>query len=379
MIFSGDEYFNQAIGQIKKASHYVYIESYIFDLDPIGFRFLDEMGKLAAKKIDVRLLVDGIGSFNWLPQLYQECHRRQIKLRVYHPMPFQVPLFRRLSWKNLKRILKVFRKVNQRNHRKLVFIDGTCCFIGSSNISQVHSERFMGHEAWRDTGVRMDFSEDNFDSKLLFQSFREDWRKARATSRDGREKRKWLLKSRKPILWERLRLNTRLRWRLQLKRDLNNQFRQAQKRILITNAYFLPRRKFLKELTAARERGVFVGLCLPEKTDVLILRLASRLLFENLLKAGIQIYEYSPRVLHAKTIVIDEKALVGSHNLNHRSFLHDLEIEVSIHEKNLVNQLIQQWDKDISVSRAMSLKTLGKWSFISKMAARFIYWFRYWL
>jgi cardiolipin synthase len=176
-----------------------------------------------------------------------------------------------------------------------------------------------------------------------------------------------------------VRTNLTLKDRYSLSRDLKKRIRSAQHRVLLTTAYFLPRRTLLRALVHAAKKGCYVGLCLPQKTDVRILQWASRGLFRELLKSGIKIYEYLPSVMHAKTVVIDEWVTIGSHNWNHRSLNHDLEIEVTLTLQEDLAKMVDQWDRDLLVSESITLEKLNKLGWLSLLLGKFFYWFRYWL
>lgn len=377
LYFSGDLYFQRAIEAISQAREEVLLESYIFEIDPIGLRFMQALSAAQARGVQVKVMVDGIGSFNSLRELRLRCEKGVLPLRVYHPLPLGPEI--RVSWRALRRMLRFYRRVNQRNHRKVILIDGKHAFIGSLNISQVHTREFMGRQAWRDTGVEMTFAGHDEDAKLLRDAFFKTWAKTkilRASSYPVRfSKRMRRMKIRK----SRLRLNSRSWWRFILLRDLVFRIRNAKNRILITNAYFIPRRALLSAIKRAARRGVHVELVLPQKTDVWFVREASRSLFDRLLRAGVKIHEYQPSVLHAKTLVIDDWATVGSHNLNHRSLLHDLEVETVIEEPDLIEQLVSHFETDVRQSSEITLMDLGRHSFIRRGFARVVYWFRYWL
>jgi len=280
---------------------------------------------------------------------------------------------RKISWRSLRRILFLLKKANKRNHRKVILIDRHKSFLGSLNISQVHTKEFMGAKAWRDTGIQV--------TGGPLHHLRRAWLDAWVTARMEKlhlRHRLGRIRVRQKVD-EALRLNSTIYWRYFLLRDLNRRMRLAEKRILITNAYFVPRRSVLRSLIKAAQRGVEVGLCLPEQTDVLPVRWASRSLYSRLLRAGVRIYEYQPQMMHAKTLIIDDWATVGSHNLNHRSLTHDLEVEVVLVQPDRVRELSQQWQRDIQHSSEITLSVLGKMTLWSRSMARLAYWFRYWL
>lgn len=377
LYFSGDEYFRDLIQAIQDAKEEIILESYIFNLDPIGLRILHALAAAQSRGVRVQVLVDGIGSFNWLIGIRDFCQEHHLHFRIYHPIPMQLDYLKRISWRSLRRILFLLRKANKRNHRKVILLDRKRAFLGSLNVSQVHTEEFMGKKAWRDTGVQVTGGP----LPHLRKACLEAWTTARVErlllpTTFWRTKLQSRIKQKAD---EVLRLNSTLKWRYFLLRDLNRRMRTAEKRILITNAYFLPRRSVLRSLIKAAQRGVYVGLCLPSVTDVPLVRWASRSLFNRLMRAGVHIYEYQENVLHAKTLVIDDWATVGSHNLNHRSLTHDLEVEVVLNRKEWVDPLIEQWENDLKHSHRVTSSDIGKLSWMDRAFARFAYWFRYWL
>ncbi|MCE3010444.1 MAG: phosphatidylserine/phosphatidylglycerophosphate/cardiolipin synthase family protein [Proteobacteria bacterium] len=372
--FEGDEYFETALAEIEKAQKQIYLETYIFDYDPIGIRFLQALTRAHQRGVKVHLLIDGVGSFNWLPQIQKFCAENQLPLRIHNPLPSQIARVAQKTWKRLRRALVFYRKLNRRNHRKTILIDEDKAFLGSLNITQIHSRKYTGDFAWRDTGVFIQGKE----VQRLHEAFLQTWRASRhpfAVFLLKYLRRKLRQKSRS----HSIRLNNSAVWRFDLLRDLNRRAKTAERRILITNAYFLPRRSVLKSLIKAAERGVYVGLILPSKSDVPLVQWASKSLYGRLLRSGVQIFEYEPSVLHAKTLIIDNWATVGSHNLNHRSFLHDLEVEAVFEDPAIIHQLLEQWDSDARASSSIQLEDLGKLVWWRRVLYRFAHWWRYWL
>lgn len=402
LYFHGDNYFQAAIAEINKAQTEVLLESYIFDLDPIGLRVLDAISAAKNRGVKVYILVDGVGSFNWLTALEKYCHQHRIHFRAYHPLPFHRRSLKSLSWKNIRRFLLIYRQVNKRLHRKVLLIDRKILFLGSLNISQCHTSEFMGDKAWRDTGVQLS-SNDNTAFHIVVHAFFNSWSStklarlisAKALTRKVleavptpeklRNTFQYLLENSIGTSKHRfnsnnfLRLNSKIRWRFLLLRDLRRRLKTAQSRILITNAYFIPRQSLLRNMRRAARRGVYVALCLPAITDVKVVQWASRSLYYRLLKDGVHIFEYQNRVLHAKTLIIDDWATVGSHNLNHRSLNHDLEIEWMTENPKDIKILLQQWDTDIQHCHSINMADLGRWTLWDRAIGRVAYWFRYWI
>lgn len=375
LFFAGDAFYTSLQKAIHKATHEICFETYIFHMDKMGHEFLKELADAAKRGVKVSLLVDGFGSMPALSSLRTFCRKNHIHFRVYHSIPFISWRIFRFPWLIFRLFRRFSRRMNTRNHRKLVLIDDRVIYVGSFNISEVHSAKYSGKKAWRDTGVRVETPAKSDLSQVLHSAFVRAWRRSRLFAR-GRVHEKLL---RKAAELGSLRLNDRPRRRSFFARDLRQRILAAQKRILITNAYFLPRRSLRRALRHTALRGVYVGVCVPAKSDVWIVREASRTLYQKLIAAGVHIFEYQPTMLHAKTMVIDDWSVVGSHNFNHRSFLHDLEIELSFESPEVTEKLVQQWDKDLALSKEVTLDDLYDVSLWRLMISRLCYVFRYWL
>ncbi len=373
LYFSGDEYFKAVIQAIDQAQEEILVESYIFDYDPIGLRVLQALKRAQDRGVRVQLLVDAIGSFNWLSQIELFCRNSSINFRAFHPLPWQTKFFKRMSWRKIRVLLLLLKKMNRRNHRKFFLIDHNTCFLGSMNVSQVHTKEFLGNRAWRDTAVLL-VGESNHQLRFAFLHAWFTANLKKSVLRGSLSK----FKSRNQRA-SLLRLNTTLFWRYSHLRDLNKRIKTCQNKILITNAYFVPRRSILRNLRKAARRGIEVKICLPAQSDVWFVRWAAKSLYYKMLKSGIQIYEYSPYMLHAKTMIIDEWATVGSHNLNHRSLLHDLEVEAILTDRASIAALNSQWERDQSASQKITLSTIGRLNIFERALAQFTYWFRYWM
>ena len=241
LYFSGDEYFRDVCTSIEQAQTEVLIESYTFDLDPIGLRILKYLEAATQRGVQCRILIDGIGSLKWSQELQDECKKRGILVRIYHPIPFQNKILHRFSLKSITRILSFLKRINKRDHRKVILVDRKIAFLGGLNISQVHTQEFMGPYAWRDTGVCVSGEA----LTLLRTAYFQAWRNSRFVYIDKRLN----------IYKDILRLNNSVRWRFQIARDLSQRFRHAKTRILITNPYFIPKRSVLLNLKKAAKRG----------------------------------------------------------------------------------------------------------------------------
>lgn len=382
--FAGDAYFDAVIDAIEHAQEEILVEVYIYDWDQIGQKLIAALGRARDRRVDVHLMVDGVGSITAIERLQSYCDEARIDFRVYHPPLFFSRLMFRPERQPLSRKMRAFFTrmmtllfyANKRNHRKTIIIDRKFAFIGSFNVTDVHSSRAFKERAWRDTAVRLTAPAETL--RPIVAAFQRAWIRSRDLDQPRWRFRRRIRRERRPPLGI-FRLNDTIRRRMRITRELRKKLRRAEKRILITNAYFLPRPSLLRILRTAAKKGVFVGLVLPAKTDVWMVREAGRTMLRKLIKDGVHVYEYDPVVLHAKTMVIDDWAMVGSHNLNYRSLIHDLEVDVMLNRPEDVRTLVAQWDTDVKASTALTLRDLDSDSALRRLVGRLVYLVRYWM
>lgn len=368
--FSGDGYFASVLESIRQAATEVRVEMYMFNFDELGEKVLQSLKEARERGVKVYLLVDGIGTVSFLNEVQDFCKKHHIHFKIYHPLPFRIDFLSRfsikaLTWKSIRHFFLLFRKMNNRDHRKIFLIDQQVAYLGSQNVNKCHSESLAKDEPWRDTGVRLEGPP----VATLVDTSKFAWEKAKS---------KRLIHS-----WRNsfnvLRLSARRKHRLARIRELISSFDAAKERIWITTAYFVPNRKILRSLEQAARRGVDVALCLPAQTDVPFMKWTAWLLYDRLITAGVKIYEYQNRVLHAKSMIVDDWGTVGSYNFNHRSLIHDLEVEAVIDKPQWLKSLEQQWIKDISNSKKVDQRDKGHSNIFLKGIANIFYFFRYWI
>lgn len=290
----GDELYAAMLADIAAAHADVRMESYIYASDEIGHAFASALIQRARAGCRVRLRVDALGSFDTLDASLA---------RALVDGGVQLEWCRRWNW---RRPLEIHR----RNHRKLLVVDQHCCYLGGFNVHREASLRHFGELRWRDTHVRIEgelvaHAIDAFD-EYARRRRRKPWRQLRTDS-------------------GYLVPNRGLRRRFLLHRWLKLRFRQARQRVWLTTPYFVPPASIQRALVAAARRGVDVRVLLPRHADVRLAQWASRAAYSQMLAGGVRIHEYLPRMLHAKTALIDDDwCMVGTANLDYRSlFIND--------------------------------------------------------
>jgi len=366
---NGSGYFSSLINDINCAQHNIRIEVYNFNRDTLGEKLGTALVNAAKRGVNVRLLMDGAGTPFWGGSFASLLDKANVRSKIYHPFPWGFWQWSR-SVVRLPFILKtiyLILKINSRNHRKVCLIDNKIAYIGSLNINKCHLNKTDGGQGWRDTAVRLT----HLPLEELYIAFEAAWNHLPLQERLNR-------------LFQHvdmnapLRLNNTLHRRRVLYKNLLRRIAKAKQRIWITNAYFLPDKFILKKLKDAAETGIDVRILLPSVSDVPITPLTSSTFYHSLLKSGVRIFEYLPSMLHAKTLILDNWFVIGSTNLNSRSLLHDLEVDVNLQHNTSKAIIETQFLKDLTLSREIQLKEWQKCRVYQRAAGQVLLYLRYW-
>ena len=365
----GDQFFSDLSHAMVHARQSIDLETYIFLKDPLGLQVLEQLKAATSRGVRVRLLLDGVGCSSWTAQDILDLKKDGIELRYYHPLPWQLTKFS--FWKMMKpnRIFLGFSKLNRRNHRKTCIVDHRTAFVGGMNVSAVHRASYSGREAWRDSSIRIEGPSVHH----LSQAFELAWNHPMSATLSSRERK--LL----PVREDLLRLNVTSKQRWLAYRDLVGRVLRAKSRVWITNPYFVPDRTLVRALRLVALSGTDVRILVPHKSDVFAMEWAVKAFYLVLLSSGVRIFEYIPAVLHAKTVIIDDWATIGSSNLNHRSLFHDLEVDVVLTQKRSLAQVEQQFIEDLSKSREIQHHQWKLRPHTQKLLERMALMFRKWL
>lgn len=330
---------------ISEAKHHVHALFYIWKNDVTGRRFRDLLKKKAQEGVEVRVLIDAIGS----PVMATKFTRPLRKAGA------QVARFLPPQW------FSRTPRLNFRNHRKILVVDGEVGFIGGFNMADEYRTE------WRDFGVRIGGPAVD----QLQEIFAEDWYYASnenladtdyfgswTAGKTGHGATCAVVASGP---------DTRLS---PIHDAIFMAINGTKERLSIMTPYFIPSRALLAALRAAVYRGVDVKLMVPAKSDVMLVRHASRSYYPELLEVGARIFEYQPAMLHAKVIVFDDKlTLVGSANLDSRSFRLNFEASCFIGSADLNATLAEEFDRDIERSKEISLDDLEQLPWTAKLAS----------
>ncbi|MBN8547864.1 MAG: phosphatidylserine/phosphatidylglycerophosphate/cardiolipin synthase family protein [Deltaproteobacteria bacterium] len=340
---SGDLYFEALLSQISNAASFVWIETYILKDDEIGRKVLAALVAAVRRGIEVRLIVDGVGSQEWIRRKRAEYEKQGLAIRVYRPLRFAA-FWQQLVGLRFSGVTRLLSHTNRRTHRKLALIDRKIAFVGSMNLCAEPVESVFGTNAWRDTAVAVTGRA----VELLVRSVEDTWVRRRA---EGKPRFTGLIRDNRTFI-QRLRSHQRLL----------REIRRARHRIYITTAYFVPEQLLRRALRKAARRGVDVRIILPGTSDVPFLPWVSRLYYAKLQVAGVRVLEYQKNMIHAKTAIIDGSAWVGSSNLNSRSLYWDRELDVRVLQAKSLRVLLDQFALDEAKAAPYSRAVAGRFS-----------------
>lgn len=369
IFFSGEEYFRSLIQDIDNAKISIDLEVYIFELDHLGKKFIAHLSQAALRGVAVRVLVDGAGSPQWRGNEINNLEKAGAETRIFHPLPWSLLQWSRSHVRvpSLLKVIYLILKINSRNHRKTCTIDKKILYVSSCNISQNHLEIEHQGDGWRDAGVRLE----QIDLADLQEAYDAAWLHLPIQERLRQIFRHIYTN---PII----RLNHTRHRRRMLYKTLLQRIANCKKRIWITNAYFLPENRLLKKLNEAALLGLDVRILLPKKSDVAFMPIAARAFYKKLLKSGVRVFEYLPTMLHAKALILDDWMTIGSSNLNYRSLLHDLEIDINLRQDISKQALEKQFLSDLKNAKEIFFdEWWQKRRFYQNIIAKIILYFKY--
>ncbi len=377
--FHGDDYFRDVLKGFQTARKNIDMETYIFEPGLLGNRIIDALIRAQRRGVRVRLLVDGVGSPDFLAHYGPRLEKAKVQFRVYRSWPtFFSSILQHFQFfkpiRSFQYALSLWNSGKHRDHRKQTIVDGQKVWIGSFNVSDWHLEKVKAKASWRDTGIGL-LGVHTLVFQLAFHVAWEDPWPHHFARLYRHSLIKWLTHDMEgsPI---RMTVNRKLR--RAFRRELLERIQSAHHRIWVLTPYFVPTGPLLRALGRAAKRECEVRLILPGQSDVPMVRWASMIYFPVLLKAGCRIFEFQDRVLHAKTILVDDWLLVGSGNLDHRSLRKDLEVNVIPREMLTFRKLVNQFSADLSNCREVGLAELKNRPLWSQMLSALFFHFRYW-
>ncbi len=349
VIENGDRFYPAELEAMRQARHSINIEAYIFHQGKVTEQVLEVLTERARAGVQVNLVMDSLGSLSTRKRYFKGLKDAGGHVQWYHRLRLH-------NW----------FIANNRTHREITIVDGSTAFVGGAGYADWWGFGTKGEPRWRDTMIRV-----QGDAVRGIQgAFVENWLESSGQILDG------------PDYFPQLKADpgdttalvvtstpsssvgsTRARVLFQ------TLIAGAQKSIYITTPYFLPDRSMRNELVRAKQRGVAIHVVVPGKHgDHALTRSSGRSAYGDLLKAGADIYEYESSMIHAKITIIDGVwSVVGSTNLDNRSFGINDEINLAVRNSQVATTLTRDFEEDASHSKRVTLDEWHKRSVFERM------------
>ena len=315
---NGADKFHDLLEEISKATHHIHIQYYIFCDDEIGNKIKELLIKKAKEGVEVRVLYDDVGCWNVKDRFFKEMSDAGIEVNAFLKVAF--PVFT--------------SKVNYRNHRKIVVIDGKVGFMGGMNIADRYTKG-TSWGIWRDTHFKIIGK----GVHGLQAAFLIDWYVVSKKLLNDKIYYPQLPVYSDDNIMQICTSGPVGQWRTLLQAAIFTVV-NAKKYVFIQTPYFLPTEGLNQALQIAALGGVDVRLMLPKRSDTRTANMATHSFIDEMVKAGVQVYFYKPGFLHSKLMVTDDElTCIGSANMDFRSFEHNFEINAFVYQPSFAQQM----------------------------------------
>jgi cardiolipin synthase A/B len=332
ILVNGEEKFPAVIKALEEAQDHIHIEYYIYENDKIGRAIEEVLVKKAKQGVRVKFIYDDFGSKGIRKNIARRLRTEGVEAYPFYKI----------------KLLILANRLNYRNHRKIIVIDGKKAFVGGINVS----DRYINDQPpgkklfWRDTHIVLEGPCVHY-LQYLFIS---DWNFCAPKNLEN------VTKYFSHFLQPKYFGNKLVQFAASgpdsrsptILYSLLYAIYQAEEEILITTPYFIPEQSILDALVVASLGGVSVKLLVPKKSDSKLVELAANSYYEDLLDAGAKLFLYKKGFVHAKTMVVDKKmAIVGTANMDYRSFDLNFEVNAIVHNTELAGELANIFSEDV--------------------------------
>ncbi|MFB5676363.1 cardiolipin synthase [Paenibacillus terreus] len=331
----GRDKFGQLFEDIENAQDFIHIQYYIIRRDTLGKRLLKALTEKARQGVKVRVLYDELGSRSLTKGFFRSFREAGGEVEVFFPS--------KLHLINLR--------LNYRNHRKIVIIDGKIGYIGGFNVGDEYLGMNPKFGYWRDTHLRIQGQA----VYALQTRFILDWNQASRNHDISYELDLFPEVVSDGCVGMQIVTSGPDSESEQIKYGLIKMISSAKKSILIQTPYFIPDASLQDALRIAILSGVEVSIMIPDKPDHMFVYWATLSHIGEMLKVGARVYIYNNGFIHAKTIVVDEEiASVGTANIDVRSFRLNFEVNAFLYDEGIAEHMARIFDKDIAVSHQLT-------------------------
>lgn len=348
VLTDGKETYAHILQALKLAEHHIHLEYYIVRDDRLGQEIKDILIEKAKAGVEVRFLYDAVGSWRLSKQYIRDLKNVGVEIEAFSPV--------KLPFLN--------HKLNYRNHRKIIVIDGVIGFVGGLNIGDEYLGRHAYFGNWRDTHLFIRGEA----VRTLQLIFLQDW-----FYQTGETILNPTYLS--PVLTsveadggvQMIASGPDTRWEVN-KKLFFSMITSAKKSIWIASPYFIPDDDILSALKIAALSGIDVRLLVPSRPDKRIVFHASRSYFPELLDAGVKVYEYHRGFMHSKLIIVDhEIASIGTSNMDMRSFHLNFEVNAYLYQTKSVTTLVSDYIYDLEHSNQLNVKQFKNRSIFNRI------------
>ena len=333
LVYSGKDYFARLEAIIRDAQFEIHLQMYLFENDATGKRIVAALKEAALRKVEIYVLLDGLGSLSFPDELLKDLKFSGINIRFF------APLFSTYTF-----------YLGRRLHRKVVVADAKVALVGGINIA----DKYHGsttEKPWLDYAVQLNGEI----AKPLQQLCRDKYFKKREL-KNTKIKSTFQIQNDTSV---RILQNDWLKGKNEICDGYIKSIRQAKKEIIIIGSYFLPGIRIIQALKKASKNKVTIKLILSGKSDLPMTRRATCFLYDKLLKYNIELYEWDQSVLHGKVAVIDGNwSTIGSFNLNNLSSYGSLEMNVEIRSRSFSSEFRTHLNGVISQCQSITKESL---------------------
>ena len=351
LLLNGEEKFPELLKALENATHHIHMEYYIYEYDEIGTAIIELLIKKAKAGVQVRFIYDDFGS----PSIKKKTEKRMqdagVEVHPFHKVHFYL----------------LANRINYRNHRKIVVIDGQTGFVGGINVADKYINNKKGQLYWRDTHLRID-GPGVYYLQYLFLA---DWN---FCCPEGLKPDNIYFQQNLPVKGDSL-VQIVASGPDSLQPSVLFSILQAiylaKEEILITTPYLIPGDNIIDALRIAASSGLSVKLLVPGKSDSLFVNAASKANYHDLLQAGVEIYLYQKGFVHAKTLVADGKlSMIGTANMDYRSFELNFEVNAIIYDKPFAQKMQAVFFEDLKHAKKLNAKAWYKRPGYAKLSER---------
>lgn len=356
LLVDGSAFYPAMLDAIRQARRHVLLEMYLCVSGQVVTRFADALCEAVDRGVEVYLLLDGFGCLMLTTRDRQKMSMRGVRIAFYN----------RLNWQRLRFALV-------RDHRKLLAVDGQIAYVGGAGLTDHFDPRFSGPLAWHDVMLEVRGPCVTDWEHLFFRTWQRWYRGPVAALPVSAPQ---YAAPPLPVVGNRREDTGSADGRVvgstsvggqTVMRNIIAAMKKARHRIWMTTGYFVPTRRLRRTLKRAVRRGVDVRLLLPGRhTDQTAVWLAGRRFYGRLLAAGVRIFEYQPRCLHAKFVVCDDWLSLGSSNLDHWTLRWNLEANQEVRQSELVDAVAEMFRADLAESHEWTVQNWGGRSWLSR-------------